>query len=187
MKALVIVDGYNLFHALRNFGPGHNETDLVSLSKKFMGKDIDDIEYLFFTAPPQHLGRETMDHYLKYNEALRLSGFKIVEGRFQKVAVKCRACGNQTHIHKEKETNVAISVAICKEASSRNVQEILLYSADSDFAPALSFAREVNPGIVIGIAQTPLFLKYAAYSLISKADKKIKLKQELIHKHQLTS
>ena len=187
MKAVVIVDGYNVFHALRNFGPGHNETDLVSLSRKFLDREIANIDFNFFTAPPQHLGREAMDYYLRYNKELRGAGFNVVESRFQKSAIRCRACGNEDYVHKEKETDVAISVAICKAAISPQVSEVLLYSADSDLAPALGFARDVNPDLVIGIAQTPSFLKYAAYSLISKADKKIKLNKELIHNYQFSS
>lgn len=184
MKAVVIVDGLNLYHALRNFGPTHTNLDLFSLSRRLLEKETADIMLYYYTAPPQDLGFAIMREYLAYKEKLEKSGVTVVEGRFQKSKTTCKSCGFRSEVLKEKETDVSIAIRICETSLDRSVNQIVLFSADSDLAPALLFARRQNPNLRITIAQTGKFLKFAAYSMVSKADQTIKLSSDFIHKYQ---
>lgn len=62
-----------------------------------------------------------------------------------------------------------------------NTSEILLFSADSDFAPAFQFAKRLNPGVRLMVAQTSKFLRFSPNSLGALADSVVRLKPELIH------
>lgn len=184
MKAVILVDGLNLFHALKNFGPGHTNVDIARLSRRLVGKEVVGIKHYYFTAPPQHLGSLGMDEYLDFKGLLSASGVTVVEGRFQKSNSTCKSCGFKAEVWKEKESDVSIALQICETDMDPSVTNLVLFSADSDFAPALDFARRQNPNLNITIAQTGKFLKFAAYSLVSKADKTIKLSADFVHMYQ---
>lgn len=184
MRAVVIVDGLNLYHALKDLGPNLSRPDLTRLSSHLLGRRFDEVEHFYFTSAPQHLGRAALDHYFLLKASLESSGVKVVEGRFQRSITKCKMCGNQTDVYKEKQTDVAMALKIVESAKLANIQELLLFSADADLEPALVLARELNPQLTLSIAQTGSFLKRAAYSLVSRADRKIKLSSGLMQGFQ---
>jgi uncharacterized LabA/DUF88 family protein len=114
---------------------------------------------------------------------LKFAKVEITEGRFQRSVKSCVTCGAKSEIHKEKETDVSIALKIIEAAMDADTSEMLLFSADSDFAPALRFARRVNPKIRLMVAQTSNFLRFSPNSLGAIADSVVRLRSELIHTH----
>lgn len=157
------------------------------MSGRLIGKSASNTTHFYFTAPPQHLGRVSLLEYFDFKSQLTASGVIVVEGRFQKSQATCKSCGFRADVYKEKETDVSIAVRICETALDSDVQQLILFSADSDLAPALEFAHRQNPNLHITIAQTGKFLKFAAYSLVSKANTTVKLSAEFIHMYQFQS
>jgi uncharacterized LabA/DUF88 family protein len=184
MRAVVVVDGLNLHHALKNLGPGHSRPDIVKLSARLLDRNTAQVAHFYFSSPPQHLGRGAMDEYLIFKKQLVNTGVQIVEGRFQSLSTTCRFCGVSHPIHKEKETDVAIAVQVCESALDSEVRQMLIFSADSDLVPAIKFAHRLNPELQITVAQTGGFLKFAAHSLARSADRTVKLSSEFLHMYQ---
>ncbi len=187
MRAVVIVDGLNLYHALQNFEPDATFLDIPSISAVYLPKRRDEVHYFYFTSTPNHKGQAVLEQHFKYLSLLKSVNVEIIEGRFQRSLKRCNECGNKSEIHKEKETDVSIALKIIESALDPKTSEILVFSADSDFAPALKFARELNPKVRLMVAQTSSFLRLSPNSLAANADSVVRLKSEIIHNFQFHS
>lgn len=187
MEAVVIVDGLNLHHALLNFGPEFTRPNIKAIAARLLAKDTRGIEVVYFTSAPQHLGRGAMEDYFAFKSLLINSGVRVVEGRFQKTTTRCRNCGFQAEIYKEKETDVALALEIVESSRRQSIKKLFVFSADSDLAPAITMAKKIHPTLEISIVQTGSFLKRAAYGLVGSADRKIKLSQDFIQQFQFRS
>lgn len=186
MKAVVIVDGLNLYHALKALGPGHTNLDISRISERLLDKGIQVAQIFYYTSPPAHLGGDAMKNYNLQIQRLATTGIQIVEGRFQKSSSTCRICGTKTQVNKEKETDVSIALKIVEAATDSGTGHILIYSADSDLTPALRLAKSVNKDAKITIAQTGAYLRNSHPILMSFADFKRELRSELLHNYQFT-
>jgi uncharacterized LabA/DUF88 family protein len=187
MQAVVIVDGLNLYHALHNFEPEATFLDIPSLAAVYLPKPRQEVRYFYFTSTPHHKGQAAIERHFKYLALLKSENVEIIEGRFQRSSKRCSNCGDKAEIHKEKETDVSIALKIIESALDPTTLEILLFSADSDFAPALKFAKKLNPNVRLMVAQTSSFLRLSPNSLGASADSVVRLKSELIHNFQFRS
>jgi uncharacterized LabA/DUF88 family protein len=184
MKAVVIVDGLNLHHALRDLGPDCANLDVVQLSKRLLPKNCEDMKVFYFTTPPEHLGNDALRTYKRYSRQLTETGVKVVEGRFQRIVTRCKICGSPTLTHREKETDVSIALKIVEAANIGDVEEVLIFSADSDLSPALKLAKRANPRVKISVAQTYAYLRKSHSALMGYADTKFELRESFIHNYQ---
>lgn len=187
MKAVVIVDGLNLHHALSKLGPNHTRPDIPTISSRLLNVNSNLLKIHYFSAAPQHLGRTAMDEYLNYKELLRQNGVNFIESRFQVIQRTCTNCGTQSIVHKEKESDVAIALQILEAASDGMVEKVLVFSADSDLAPAFRLARTLRPEIQLFVAQTSSYLRHSPNSLGKLADATIRLRSQFIHNYQFPS
>lgn len=131
MKAVVIVDGLNLYHALEHFGPEATFLDIPSVASRYLPKHRTEIDVFYFTSTPDHKGRAVLDKHFEYLALLKFAKVEIIEGRFQRSVKSCVTCGAKSEIHKEKETDVSIALKIIEAAMEADTSEILLFSADS--------------------------------------------------------
>lgn len=184
MKAVVIVDGLNLYHALRDFGPNCTNLDLVRIAKRLLPKNVEDLTVFYFTTAPEHMGHEALKVHKRYSRQLSESSVKVIEGRFQRLATRCKVCGSLTFTHREKETDVSIALKIVEAANNIEVEEILIFSADSDLSPALKLAKQSNPKVTISVAQTFTYLRKSHSALMAFADQKFELRPSLLHNYQ---
>lgn len=186
MRVVVIVDGLNLYHALKELGPNCTNLDVSRLGRRLLPKGIEDFNVFYFTTPPEHLGGESLKAYKRHAELLQEGGVEFSEGRFQKTFTKCKACGALIQSHIEKETDVSIALKIVETAANMEIQELLIFSADSDLSPALKLAKATNPGVKITIVQTAAYIAKANSALMSFADDKYELKLRFVHNYQFT-
>lgn len=184
MKAVVIVDGLNLHHALLEMGSSSTNLDVLKLSKRLLPKDVNYLRCFYFTTPPEHLGGKALGTFRRYSRQLAQSGVEIVEGRFQKLLMRCKSCGSAFQAHKEKETDVAIALKIVESASDVETSEILIFSADSDLSPALKLAKTTNPAVRLTVVQTSSYLRKSHSALMTFADEKLELRASFIHNYQ---
>jgi uncharacterized LabA/DUF88 family protein len=156
-RTAVLVDGFNLYHGMKKQrGRRYLWLDHVELASRLRPRDqIVDVRY--FTAPVLDdagaAGRQQT-----YLEALKVRNpgvLTVIEGRYQRKRMRCRACGADWTSYEEKETDVNIAVALMEIAASAAVDTVLVISADSDLCPAVRSARRVNPQLTIVPAFPP--------------------------------
>lgn len=156
-RTAVLVDGFNLYHGMkRQRGRRYLWLDHVELASRLRPRDqIVDVRY--FTAPVLDdagaAGRQST--YLEALKAQNPGVLTIVEGRYQRKLMHCRACGAEWTSYEEKETDVNIAVALMEIAASAAVDTVLVVSADSDLCPAVRSARRVNPQLTMVPAFPP--------------------------------
>lgn len=153
----VYVDGFNLYHGLHDAARCKLLwLDLVKLAESLRPlSTVDHVHY--FTAPvlgdPGAASRQA-----EYQSALLAANegrITIWQGRYQSKKKECRQCGAQWNEREEKETDVSIAVRLVADASLKLMESAMVISADSDLAPAIKTARELNPSLTIFAAFPP--------------------------------
>jgi hypothetical protein len=161
-RLTVYVDGFNLYHGLKErSGRRLLWLDLVKLSRLLRPRSSL-VRVHYFTAPvlddPAAASRQG-----RYQAALRARTpglIEITQGRYQKKARTCRACGATWIQYEEKETDVNIATALVADAATRATDSALIISADSDLTPAIRTARALNTAMFIAAAFPPM--RYSA-------------------------
>ena len=187
-RMLVCVDGLNIFHALRDLDEDLLRIDLMALSKFIAdGHGISEVRVQYFTAKIRHLGNSVKEAQHKYLAELRSSGVEVVLGEFRSQSQNCPHCETKFWKHQEKQTDVALATELVKGALNGEYEEILLFSADSDFLPAVQFVTQECPWITIRIVSTVAYLRPVYATLVRASQGQIRLSAELVSKFQFGS
>jgi hypothetical protein len=85
-KVAVYVDGFNLYHGLKNLKKPHLRWfNLRSLAEKFIDRTNEVIEKVYyFSAIATHMDSETIQRHKTYIEALEVNNVEFVGGNFKK-------------------------------------------------------------------------------------------------------
>lgn len=165
---MVYIDGFNLYHGLHEGrNRAHLWLDLVKLGASLRSRQrLAGVRY--FTAPvlnePAAQARQA--HYIDALRSLYPAQLKVVEGRYQAKPKTCRKCGHTYTHYEEKETDVNLATSIVVDAS-RNVSDTaLIISGDSDVAPAVRAASELNPKLFMAAAFPPKRMSQELKSLM---------------------
>ena len=156
-RTAVLVDGFNLYHGMkRQRGRRYLWLDHVELASRLRPRDqIVDVRYFTATVLDDADAAGRQQTYLQALKAQHPGLLTIVEGRYQRKRMHCRACGTDWISYEEKETDVNIAVALMEIAVSAEVDTVLVVSADSDLCPAVRSAQAVNPQLTIVPAFPP--------------------------------
>jgi hypothetical protein len=156
-EVIAYIDGFNLYNGLRDmYRRRYLWLDLEELCRALLlpGQHLRAVRY--FTAPvrrqPAALRRQQ-----KFWNALDVHCRcgTIERGRFQEKSIICRQCGSEWITHEEKETDVAIAVALVEDAANRAFDTALIVSADSDLCPAVRAVRRLHPAGKVAVAFPP--------------------------------
>ena len=171
-KILVLIDGYNFYHKLREFQHRFNRcvkwlnyNDLI----KCYFDDYEDFEfeYFYFSAIAEFKGEDTINKHKTYIEALKNEGIKVVLRKFKEKTIfrckcneKCKNCNNipdKTPIikHEEKNTDVNIAITLIEKAINKEYEKCYIVSSDSDFNTAIKRAKEIYPQGSITLVPPP--------------------------------
>lgn len=160
------VDGFNLYYGVKaKYGRRYLWLDLIKLVGALRPHD-DIVAVRYFTAvvkgePAAAANQATYIDALESHCGARLD---IRRGWFKtRTIAPCKQCGNhwlcgcqrRYRGYEEKETDVALGVAIVADVASKLADRTLLISADSDFAPAVAAAKRVDPGHPVLLAMPP--------------------------------
>jgi uncharacterized LabA/DUF88 family protein len=182
---VVLVDGLNLFHALREQDAQNLDLNLSALSKTLTGVNDDVlIKIFYFTSVTKHLGSKVRDHQDQYLEKLKARGAKVIYGEFRSNSLTCPVCESKYWVHAEKRTDVALASHFIKMAISEEAEEFLLFSADSDFIPAIEMVRNEMPKTDVKVVSTVSYLRPLHSTLKPLQIRTIRLSPELVAKHQ---
>lgn len=146
-RVAVFVDGFNLYYGLHEHsGRKHLWLDLNGLSKSLLKPDQRLVGVNYFTARRRN-HREGAARQGVYIGALKATGVRVVEGRFQEKTHTCKNCGASWRSYEEKESDVNLCVALMEASREHQFDTALIVSGDSDMAPAVRAVRRMNHAV----------------------------------------
>jgi uncharacterized LabA/DUF88 family protein len=140
------VDGFNLYHALKELKKPHLKWLNLSLlfSRLTRSKSQIITQILFFSAYPTW--KKDSDHRHRiYIKALSSHGVTPVLGQFKNKPKKCLKCNAKWISHEEKETDVNLALALLDLAYKNAYDHAFLLTRDSDLAPAVRKVKQNFP------------------------------------------
>ena len=169
MRAITYIDGFNLYHGLRE---GNLRRfywlDLVAMSKKIIKPPVTELVCTkYFTsridgahptdaAPLAAKKNESRMRQTAYLDALAtLTDIEIIEGQFLTSPVTCRKCGHSYRLPKEKMTDVNIATALLMDAFHDRFDVAYVISGDSDLAPPIEALRSAFSSKIVRIGFPP--------------------------------
>jgi uncharacterized LabA/DUF88 family protein len=156
-RVIAYIDGFNLYNGLRErYERRYLWLDLEGLCRRLILPDQELVAVKYFTAAVRNRP-DSLRRQQKFWNALdaHCPLVAVEPGRFQHKTITCRSCSNTWTSYEEKETDVAIAVALVEDAVVGAFDTALLVSADSDLCPAVRAARRLNPSAVIVAAFPP--------------------------------
>lgn len=170
MRTALFVDGYNLYYGLLH-GSHYKWLDLPALLASVLGVQDPTSTVLsinYYTSPViarlATRGQASNDAQSRYIRALQSRGVKVTMGkhrvdkanalRFVEGQDPCRQDQIAIWRLEEKETDVNLALAMYRAAchsEREQIEQIVLVSGDTDFAPALAAIRLDFPSIRLGV------------------------------------
>ena len=148
MRTIFYVDGFNFYYGLKNKknrDPRWAEyywIDLVKFFNSFLAPEDELVKVKYFTAPPLSQGKRIRQSaLLKANDLINGKKFEIIRGKYIDKTITCNNCKTEFLKPEEKRTDVNIAVNLIGDCALKNVDKIVLVSADSDLVPPLEFIK----------------------------------------------
>ena len=141
-RVITYIDGYNLYHGLREAGLGSSRwLDLPKLGRSLLKPGQQLALTRYFTTrvkgDPAKARRQA-----PYVDALRTrGGIKIDFGHFLSKRVTCRNCGHSWTKSEEKKTDVNIAVRMLEDVYDDRFDTAIVISGDSDLASPVETIR----------------------------------------------
>jgi len=152
-KAIVCIDGFNLYFAMRDKGwNGFLWLDLIKLAKKLLREDQRLVQVKYFTSriknDPEKQKRQNL--YLDALGTLDKNMLKMYEGDYQSNKFNCHNCGCEIWDDQEKQTDVNIAVHMLLDSFSKDkVDDLILITADSDQCASVKAVRVLGKHVLV--------------------------------------
>jgi uncharacterized LabA/DUF88 family protein len=152
-KFVILVDGFNLYHSLKNLSnpePVHKWLSPKKLVSHFYPDFTDKDEFYYFTAivPWDRLKAQRQQVFIR---AIKSEGGIVVYGKFKLVDKECPKCKQQYQKYEEKQTDVNIATYLLKFAQEDRFDIAIIVSGDSDLIPAVREVLQKHPKKKIGV------------------------------------
>ena len=162
------VDGFNLYHSVAKVAQETADESVKWLNLQGLARGILPLisptaslaSIHYFTALPEHLyladpGR--LQRHRTYLRALTAYGSlrpSAILGRIAQQQVQIRTASGEItgSIWREKGTDVALAMALLREASKGDMDEAVIVSGDADYLPAVKVFREMYPDVGLRFA-----------------------------------
>lgn len=153
-RVACFVDGFNLYHAIRDLGPESSHlkwVDLRGLASAFITPSTEQLVSVFyFSAYATWLGdplrQDTpQGRHREYVAALEARGTTSVLGKFKEKSRHCLKCGARWTTHEEKESDVNIALHLLHHAHIDSFDKAQIISSDSDLCPAIRLLKDHFP------------------------------------------
>lgn len=162
------VDGFNLYHSVAGFAAEASDESVKWLDLQGLARSIQPLisstaslaSIHYFTALPEHLyltnsGR--LQRHRTYLRALTAYGSmrpSIILGRITQQQVQVRTAMGAVNgsLWREKGTDVALAMALLREAGKGDLDEAVIVSGDADYLPAVKVFREMYPRLGLRFA-----------------------------------
>lgn len=159
------MDGFNLYHAINdlNWNPATKRLtnhkhylkwlDITSLSKALMHPKQDALAgAYYFSAYAGWVPKDVQDRHRDYVAVLKSTGVVPIMGTFKQKPRKCPSCKHEWNTHEEKESDVNIALQLLQMAHEDAFDKAIIFTADTDLAPAIRLVREKFPHKEVHIA-----------------------------------
>jgi uncharacterized LabA/DUF88 family protein len=179
VQVSIYIDGFNLYHAIRNLKDNRAKwLDLRALSQRLVRNKSETIVSInYFSAYATWLPGPYNRH-MAYISALRSTGVNCIMGHFKSKDRSCKCCGAQWTSHEEKETDVNIGIHLVRDAFKGKYDGAYLITRDSDLVPAVNMVKKEFPSKQITIVAPPLMGH--STDLLNACDAKQKIKPKKI-------
>lgn len=157
-RVIVFVDGFNLYHSIHELNTDTltkrftntkhylKWLDISALSKALVHPTKDSlVGAYYFSAYAGWTAKDVQDRHRDYVAVLKSTGVIPVMGTFKKKPRKCPKCKHEWDGHEEKESDVNIAICLARLAYEDAFDKAIIFSADTDLAPAIRMVREVFP------------------------------------------
>ena len=177
------IDGFNLYHSLKQYTPDCRWLDLKKLCASYLKPDETLVDVYYFTALSWK--PEKVDRHKLYIKALRTTGVKVVLGEFKEVERHCNLCNRNYKAHEEKRTDVNIAMWLFEGGMKDLFDNAIIVSGDSDLIPPIEKIQSnfVNKkiGVVVPLGRRAKQIQQTA-DFSSKIDRK-RLQNSLFPEH----
>ncbi|MBN2468565.1 MAG: NYN domain-containing protein, partial [Deltaproteobacteria bacterium] len=152
MRTLVLIDGFNVYHALDAIPEFHKYKWLnyEKLASVFVQSQDTIAKVTYFTAYAYWNEAKEQRHRTLV-KALRLNNIEIVFGKFKIKDRKCPLCKRKYQTYEEKMTDVNIAIYLFRAAVQNRFEKAILITGDTDLVPAITTIKEVFPNKLIGV------------------------------------
>ncbi|MHB1116799.1 NYN domain-containing protein [Sideroxydans sp.] len=164
-RVVVFVDGFNLYHAINdlNWDPrtkrltNHKHylkwLNISSLSQALIHPSNDALSSIYyFSAYAGWVPQDVQDRHRDYVAVLRSTGVHPIMGTFKRKPRKCPSCKHVWDTHEEKESDVNIALRLLQCAHEDAYDKAIIFTADTDLAPAIRLVREKFPQKEVHVA-----------------------------------
>ena len=164
-KVVFYFDGFNFYNGFKSFtglNPDWKDyywIDFIKLCSQFVfsqdGQVLHKVKY--FTAPPKNLLKRSKQSALfGANKILNDSTFEVINGHYADKFINCQAiCKKTFKVPEEKCTDVNISLGIIGDCLNKEVDIVVLVTADSDQVSTVKFMQKNFPQIKIKLYFPP--------------------------------
>jgi uncharacterized LabA/DUF88 family protein len=153
-RVRVYIDGFNVYHAIDGItNPTLKWLNYKLLSKQMLreGETLDSVHFFTAVLTWNHIKQQRHKNYIA---ALRAAGVCIHEAHFKKGSRYCRGEARYCDFYEEKQTDVALAIAIVTDALADKFDRAILITADSDQIPTVKFVQTL-PGKSITVRFPP--------------------------------
>ena len=148
-RVIAYIDGFNLFHGLRDAGwRRYYWLDVHALGTALLkpGQSLERVHYFTSRISPAPNDPQKHQRQADYIEALgTLTGCSLHFGHYLAKPQNCRKCGATWVRQEEKMTDVNIAVELLTDAMKDRFDTALLLTADSDLVGPIDRTRELFP------------------------------------------
>jgi len=145
-KAGLFVDGFNLYHAVKELGDEYLKwADLWRIGAEIIPSRTETLEMVeFCTAyyPGDHGKRIRHD---AYKQALEIKGVRCHWGHYADDHRECPACQHRWVRPAEKQSDINVALSVFDAARRGRIDHAYLLSADGDQAATVKWFREAFP------------------------------------------
>lgn len=158
MRVVVLVDGFNLYHALDRFDGAADHTryhkykwlNLKRLAECYI-RSTEQLSAVYYFTTLATWDWEKAKRHRAYITALDSVGVTTILGEFKERDRQCRICSKQYKAYEEKETDVNIAVTLMRLAFEDKFDKLIIISGDTDFVPAIQTTKLLFPSKQIGV------------------------------------
>lgn len=164
-KVIFYFDGFNFYNGFKSFIKSNSNwknyywIDFVKFCSQFVfehdNQKLHKIKY--FTAPPYNPKKRSKQSALfGANKILNDKKFEVINGHYADKYIECKAICKQTFkVPEEKCSDVNISLSIIGDCLEKDVDIIILITADSDQVSTVKFIQKTFPQIKIKLYFPP--------------------------------
>ena len=166
-RAIVYIDGYNLYYGMRNaFGNRYMWLDLQAFSASLLRPQAELVAVKYFTAVTKAAAdsQQRQDVYLNALQA-HCDKLEIFYGLFLSKSRRFEGCSEEHKFFEEKKTDVNIACEIINDAYLDRYDLCYLVSGDSDLVPPLEIIKQPQLGKRSIIAHPPRRKSYELCSI----------------------